>query len=58
MLDKEKKAEVYISYIRSLIRKDFTGSVTVNMFEGGIRSLTKEGELVIPLHVKETVKVK
>lgn len=58
MLDKEKKAEPYFAYIRSLMRKEFSGSVTVDFFKGGIRSLTKDGELVIPLRVKETVKLK
>lgn len=40
------------------MRKDFSGSVTVDFFKGGIRSLTKESEPVIPLRVKETVKMK
>lgn len=58
VLDKEKKAEPYFAYIRQLIRKEFSGSVTVDLFKGGIRSLTKDSEPVIPLRVKETVKMK
>ena len=58
MLDKEHKAEPYIAYVRKLIREGFSGSVTVHLFEGGIRSLTKDSERVIPMRVKETVKMK
>ena len=57
MLDKERAAEHYIVYLRQLMRKRFSGSVTVNLFEGGIRSLTKDSEPVIPVKVKETVKL-
>ena len=58
MLDKEKKAEPYFAYLRRLMREEFSGSVTVDFFKGGIRSLTKDSEPVIPLRVKETVKMK
>ena len=58
MLDKEHKAERYIAYIKQLIREGFSGSVTVHLFEGGIRSLTKDSEPMIQLNVKETVKLK
>ena len=58
MLDREKKAEVYFVYLRKLIREEFSGSVTVDFFKGGIGSLGKESEPVIRLKVKETVKLK
>ena len=57
-LDKENKAEVYFVYLRKLLRDGFSGSVTVHLFKGGIRSLDKESEPVIRLKVKETVKLK
>lgn len=57
-LDREKKAEVYFVYLRTLIHEGFSGSVTVDLFKGGIRSLNKESEPVIRLKVKETVKLK
>ena len=58
MLDKEKKAEPYFAYLRQLMREEFSGSVTVDFFKGGICGLTKDSEPVIPLRVKETVKLK
>ena len=58
VLDKVNKAEPYFAYLRRLMREEFSGSVTVDFFKGGIRSLTKESEPVIPLRVKETVKLK
>ena len=58
MIDKGNKAERYFAYLRQLMRKEFSGSVTVDFFKGGIRSLTKESEPVIPLRVKETVKMR
>lgn len=58
MLDKAHKAEPYFAYLRQLMRKEFSGSVTVDFFKGGIRSLTKDSEPVILLRVKETVKMK
>lgn len=58
MLDREKKAERYFVYLRKLIRDGFSGDVTVTLFEGGIRTLTKKGELIIRLGVKETVKLR
>jgi len=57
MLDREKKAEVYFVYLKKLIREEFSGSVTVEFFKGGIRSLSKENEPIIRLKVKETVKL-
>jgi|GEM_PF-3528240 len=58
MLDKERKAEVYFVYLRKLIREEFSGSVTVDFFKGGIRSLNEEDEPVIRLKRKRTVKLK
>lgn len=58
VLDKENKAANYFEYMRKLIREGFSGSVTVTFFEGGIRYLTKNGELLIPMKVKETVKMR
>ena len=58
MLDKERKAQQHIAYIKRLIHDGFSGTVTVHLFEGGIRSLTKENEPMIKLNVKETVKIK
>ena len=58
MIDKVNKAKPYFAYLRRMMREDFSGSVTVDLFKGGIRSLTKESEPVIPLRVKETVKLK
>ena len=58
VLDKEHKADRYFEHLRKLIREGFSGSVTVHLFEGGIRSLTKDSERVIPMRVKETVKMK
>jgi len=58
VLDKGNKAEAYFAYLRQLMREKFSGSVTVDFFKGGIRSLTKESEPVIPLRIKETVKMK
>ena len=58
MLDRERKAEPYLAYLRRLMREEFSGTVTVHLFEGGIRSLTKESEPMIKLNVKETVKIK
>ncbi len=40
------------------MREEFSGTVTVHLFEEGIRSLTKESEPMIKLNVKETVKIK
>lgn len=57
-LDKENKAEVYFVYLRKLIREDFSGSVTVHFFKGGIRGLDEENEPVIRLKVKKTVKLR
>ena len=58
MIDKGNKAERYFAYLRQLMRKEFSGSVTVDFFKGGICSLTKESEPVIQLKVKEAVKLK
>jgi len=58
VLDKERKAEPYLAYLRHLMREEFSGSVTVDFFKGGIRSVTKESEPMIPVRVKETVKLK
>jgi len=58
VLDREKKAEAYFVYLRKLMREEFSGSVTVDFFKGGIRSLNKEGESIIRLEVKETVKLR
>lgn len=55
---KELKGDRYFDYLRKLMRGNFCGTVTVNLFEGGIRSITKDSELVIPVTVKETVKLK
>lgn len=57
MLDREKKAEIYFVYLRKLIREEFSGSVTVDLFKGGIRSLNEEDEPVIRLKRKRTVKL-
>jgi len=58
MISREHNAEPYFVYLRELIRKGFSGGVTVQFFKGGIRSLDKESEPVIRLKVKETVKLK
>lgn len=57
MIDKDKKAEEYFVYLRKLIREEFSGSVTVEFFKGGIRSLNEEDEPVIRLKRKKTVKL-
>ncbi len=54
---KESKGDRYIAYLRQLMRENFCGTVTVNLFKGGIRSITKDNEMVIPVKVKETVKL-
>lgn len=58
MLDRERKAEVYFVYLRELIREEFSGSVTVEFFKGGIRSLNEDDEPVIRLKRKRTVKLR
>jgi len=58
MLDRERKAEVYFVYLKKLIQEEFSGSVTVEFFKGGIRCVSEDDEPVIRLKRKRTVKLR
>lgn len=58
MLARERKAEAYFVYLKKLIQEEFSGSVTVDFFKGGIRSVNEENEPVIKLKQKRTVKLR
>lgn len=54
MLD--KKTEAYLSYLRTLLERKFTGKITINCFEGGVAGITKAFEPKVL--VEESVKLK